>query len=367
MKKIILTVGLVLVFLGLVWIRIASQSAEPTAKGIEEVQAEEGIPVDVVTVSRDSLIVTLPLVGQVSGWRQSDLTASGDYKVESVFVKEGDRVEPGQLLLRYDIETSPDRSRLRQAREAWENARRQYERLQALYDEGALAESQLDDARTRLRVARADYESALREVEVLAPISGIVTLVAVRPGDVVAFAEPLLQIAVLDSVRVTASVSQTTASLIRPGALARARGITGRVVSRSLGADPDSRLFRIEMVLPNPGGLFRPGETVACLVEVSRLEQVVTLPREALLGRTDPRPGVRTEVYVVEEGLARRRQIVLGEATEDRVAVREGLVPGEIVVVFGANRLREGAKVKIHRLDGRLVNRRAEELETTSS
>jgi membrane fusion protein (multidrug efflux system) len=371
-KRIALVVVVVLAVVLVFALRFRSYEGQEISPGIEDIQAEQGVPVDAVTVHEDTLVVYRRISGRVTGWRQSTLTASMDTKVLETVVREGERVRRGQTLLRYDAETSPDLlAALRQAREAYENAARSVRRLEPLFEAGAVSESDLDQARTRAALAEADLLRARTELEETSPIDGVVTQLPVRSGDVVDSGQLVAQVASLDSVRVVADVSDRAAREVRAGAAARlagsaqagqmpersgSRGLDpqgrGRIARVALGADPSSGLYRMEAVLENRNGRLLPGQMVTLEVEAYRSDRAPLVPRAALLGERDITPGSLQEAFVVEDGIARRVSFRVGPANEWNVAIQEGLVAGQVVVVFGMNRLEDGDRVQFHRLDG---------------
>ncbi len=375
MKKVWIGAAVVVLAV-LVFLRIQARSEKAPARGIEEIQAEQGVPVDAVTLARDTLVVTRQVAGNVEGRRQTDVSAAGDRKVDKVFVREGQRVGRGDRLISYDIRTAPDAvARLQQSQAAYDNAQRQVNRLQPLYEQGAISEADLDNARTQLEVARANLRDARLQVEEVSPIDGVVTLVAVTPGESVTGGQTVAQVATLDSVRVSAEVAADAVAQLHTGAKVRVvpgsssgtevehpaaggpgnPGYEGRLTRVSLGADPGTRLYEVEAVLANRDRSFLPGQFVTLAVVTRRIDDALSVPRIAFLGEQEVVPGAEQEVFTVADGTAHRRKVTLGAVNEDRAQVTDGLQAGDVVVVFGANRLREGDKVRFHRLDGKMM------------
>ena len=369
MKKIIIWIVVLVVLALIVGSRVMRGGDETPARSIEEIHATEGVPVDVITVRTGMITVVREVSGEVSGIRQSTLRSSGDYKIAEVVTREGERVKRGQTLVRYDVGISPDRmARLEQVREAYQNAKRQVDRLEPLFSEGAIAESDLDAARTQLAIAEADLRNARLELEVVSPLDGIATLIAVRAGDAVDVGDVVAQVAILDSVRVQADVSGETISELRVGAPVYLNRVPvagseltgmegqpdGRITRVSLGSNPDTRLFRVEAILDNSDRSHRPGVVATLNVIVNRVGPVTVMPQSAILGDKSLLPGSSHDVFTVSNGTAARKTIKIGQMADDQVEVTGGLSDGERVVVFGANRLKDGAKAKLHRLDGEL-------------
>jgi RND family efflux transporter MFP subunit len=363
MKKLLIWAVVIVVAAAIVYARVGRRGDEAPARSIEEIHAAKGVPVDVVTVRTGTITVLREVTGTVSGVRQTTLRASGDYKIARIVTREGERVRRGQTLVRYDTRISPDRmARLDQVTEAYENAKRQVDRLEPLYEEGAIAESELDAARTALAIAEADLRDSRLELEVVSPIDGIATLIAVRAGDAVEAGDVVAQVAILDSVRVEADVSGEVVREVRAGApvvleerFAKGRDpdrTDGRITRVSLGANPDTRLFRVEAVVDNADRQLRPGLVVTLEVVVDRVGPVTVMPRLAILGDEAVVPGSTHDVFVVEDDVAVRKSVELGQAEEDLVEIVSGVAGGDKVVVFGANRLKDGVKTKLHKIDG---------------
>jgi len=366
MKKIMIWAVVLVVVAAVVYWRIASSGQDEPARSMEEIHATQGVPVDVVTLRAGTITVVREITGEVSGIRQSTLRASGAYKIADVAVREGQAVRRGQTIARYDTDISPDRmARLTQVRESYDNAKRQVDRLQPLYEEGAIAESELDAARTALAIAEADLRNARLELEVVSPLDGIATLIAVRVGDAVDSGDVVAQVAILDSVRVDADVSGEAVREIHAGSpvvlqerFAGGREperIDGRVTRVSLGANPDTRLFRVEALLDNSDRRLRPGLMVALDVIVDHAGPVTIMPQAAILDERPLVPDSDHDVFVIRDGAAQRVAAKIGRVSEDMVEVTGGPTDGEQVVVFGANKLTDGAAVRLHRVDGEQV------------
>lgn len=369
MKKIVIWVVVIVVVAAIVYSRVGNRSNEAPARSIGEIHAAEGVPVDVITVRTGKITVLREITGLVSGIRQSTLRASGDYKIAKVVTREGERVRRGQTLIRYDTAISPDRMvRIDQVRESYENAKRQVDRLEPLYKEGAISESDLDAARTALAIAEADLRDARLELAVASPIDGVATLIAVRAGDSVESGDVVAQVAILDSVRIEADVSGEAVRELRLGAQVylsefaavqsaqyEAERADGRITRVSLGANPDTRLFRVEAVLDNADRSLRPGQVVTLEAVVDRVGPVTVMSQLAILGDKAVVPGSVHDVFVVDDGVAVRKSVEIGQSEEDVVEVVSGLANGDKVVVFGANRLKDGMKTKLHKVDGVLI------------
>jgi len=99
--------------------------------------------------------------------------------------------------------------------------------------------------------------------------------------------------------------------------------------------NPDTGTLRYRAVLPNPNGIFKPGQFARVEMPVARLEQAILISRKAVLTDQD-----RRYVYVVgEDNTTARRAVKTGRELDDLVVVREGLEPGDRVIVNGTQKV----------------------------
>lgn len=175
-----------------------------------------GVPVRMAVVDRRDLVQIVTASGNIQAHRKVDISSDISAKVDTVLVKEGDRVRAGQVLLRLDpaqSEAARQRSEAvlsqSRAQEAQQEAnllraQRDLDRLLTLKSKDSLLVSpqQIDDAHTTLEVAKANLQSAqygvsqakaslaesvdlLDKTVIAAPISGTVTRLNVSQGETV--------------------------------------------------------------------------------------------------------------------------------------------------------------------------------------
>jgi membrane fusion protein (multidrug efflux system) len=134
------------------------------------------------------------------------------------------------------------------------------------------------------------------------------------------------------------------------------RVFRGRVTAISPSADTTSRVFDVEVTVPNPGGQLKSGMIITLeLPAPSASKPLLTVPVGAIVasqGRVDGRPpGQDYAVMVLEEQagkqVARARNVTLGATVGNMVAIRQGVKAGERVVTNGAPLLNDGDAVRV--------------------
>jgi membrane fusion protein, multidrug efflux system len=323
-------------------------------------------PVEIESVTAASVEYAIQAVGSVEAFEQVAVTARVAGAVERVLFQEGDTVDPGRVL----AEIEPERYRLAlaaaqaehaKAVAARDEARAGLERRKAVNAKNPdlVRAEEVDAWRTRLASAEAEMARAqssvelaqlnLRDAFVRPPVVGVVqtrdveTGRYVQPGAVIATLlrrEPLL---------LRFRVPEVEAAPLVPGLAARftLRGGRDKAYSAVLtlvaaAADARDRMVDITARIDDPARAeLRPGAFAEVVVPVGLPSDAPVIPQTAI------RPTERGFLaFVVEDGLARERLLVLGLRTADgRVEIRSGLVVGERLVVRGAEALSDGAQV----------------------
>ncbi len=289
---------------------------------------------------------------------------------------EGDRVAKNTVLARLRETENEEtvrqaRSQVVQAEAMLRRARQDFERADALYAKQSLtqpdydqAKEQLDVAQARLEGAQAQYQvakTALDDCALKAPFDGVVTSADLEVGQLVSPQTAGFVLADMTSVKAGFGVSDVMLADLKLGGTLSVGtqsipGVEfhGRISRIAPAADPKSRVFDIELTIPNPDGRLKPGMIAALQVGDGARAQAVAEAVPAVRLSAVVRPPGETEgyaVFVVEEtdGLpvARVRRVALGEALGNSIAVTSGLKIGERVIVTGATLVRDGEPVRI--------------------
>lgn len=168
-----------------------------------------------------------------------------------------------------------------------------------------------------------------------APFDGVVLEKLVVKGQAVTAGMKLYRLADLSTVWVEGDVFEQDLDVIRVGAVARVevtaypgRAFTGRVSFVSPVVDEQSRAGRVRIVVPNAGGLLKPGMYANLVLDASLGQTLLSLPAEAVV-----MTGERNLVFVVAtDGTLEPRQVTLGARAGDRVVITRGLQAGDRVV-----------------------------------
>jgi membrane fusion protein (multidrug efflux system) len=330
-------------------------------KTIESVQEAEGIPVDYVVTQVVTVGDWRNFVGVAEGHDQIDLFADYRTRVSAVHASVGDHVKTGRVIVSLD-EYDPARFvvNLGTSRAQYYTARTDSSRMEELFKSGAISQQELDHVRTETDRARAAYKTARRAVQLDSPISGVLTALYVQSGEYAEAGEILATVSSYRRIKIALDVSETDIAVIRKGQEVRlpltngahdaTKGgnyLQGTVANVSLSADPESRLFRVDLVVDNPDGIMKPGSLVSPQIKVAASGGGPAVPERSLLTVNG-----LDMVYVIKESdqshHAELREIITGIGDGSLLAVTNGLRQGEWVVVWGQGKLNDGQKVKLH-------------------
>lgn len=336
-------------------VRFIALRGRTTAKSIEEIQAEEGIPVDVMVLEKGSVDRYLDVFGDIEGIEQVEIVSSLGIDITRIVKREGERVKRGDVV----IQLARDRTgnayhQFSTAKEAYENAKRDKERMENMYAEGAVSKQLLEQAQLNYRNANSQFQQARSMVDLISPINGIVTRVDATEGQAAVPGMPLATIAATNQVRVRCFVGQDEIGLIRAGQQAEiclstlnesgenTCKVQGTVQTVSLSADTESKLFLVEIIADNGGGELKPGLVASVKILVEENDDVLTIPEDALVRRQNGE-----FIYVIKNGMAKLTQVIQGVSDGERIAVSGEFAAGDTVVVRGQFKLADGYKVSI--------------------
>lgn len=322
---------------------------------------------DVTVAKKRELARQLDITGELRAVDSAVVKARVAAEVQELRVREGDRVEAGQVLGRLDA--SEYRLKLRQAEQQAAQARAQLDIAEralisnrSLVEQGFISRNALDTsvsnaaaARAALQAARAAADlSRKAESDTLlrAPIAGFVAQRLVQPGERVPVDARLIEIVDLSQLEIEAAVAPEEVGRVRVGATAELRvdGITAPVKARVVRINPAAQTGTRSVLVyldvePQPGlrqGLFATGR-----LAVER-KTALTVPEDAVrIDQARPRVLEVVDRRVVERTVALGLRGTAVDGREPLVEVTEGLAEGSTLLLASVGAVREGTPVRL--------------------
>jgi RND family efflux transporter MFP subunit len=261
-----------------------------------------------------------------------------------------DKIEPEQT------------ATVRQAAATLKEARLTHDRMAKLWEGNYIARAELDAAVAQLAIAESQYQNALEEVRIrqgllfqrrseleiarqqladtiiVSPMDGAVSERQASVGQYLAAGAPVVTLVRMDPLRLRLPVPERQAGSVRVGQPVEltvegdSRRYSGRVVRLSPAISENNRTLLIEAEVPNRDGALRPGSFAKADIIVEAGEQIVTVPRDAVITFA----GI-DKVLTVEEGKAVEKRVRTGRRIGDQIEIVEGVTAGYQVIVDPGN------------------------------
>ena len=337
---------------------------------------------------------------------QADILPEANGLVTQVVVEEGAQVSAGQLLAviaNPSLDANADRAslELQRARQALTEAER-------LHAQGAVSDGELRTARNGMAAAETSFQEARRSkgfTRITSPISGTLTVRDIRVGELATGARRAFQVVDLGRLRVVVQLPEKDLARVRVGQNALLEGAYDEATTAMAtveriapAVDPTTGTVKVTIKLAPDQNTLRPGQFVKVRLETDRHDNVLTIPRRALVydegepvawrvidapapeAKAEPtddaaaageaEPSLTARIAALFEGddeapaadgdapptdpwagIPKRQvekvRLTIGFADSERVEVQKGLDAGDLVVTVGNNNLRNEALVKL--------------------
>ncbi len=306
----------------------------------------------------------LVMNGTAAPYEKAMVTARAAGIVQSLLVENGQEVQAGQALAvlesdAYQTAVQINQAVLSQAETKLSVTRADQERMQTLYNNGAISEKDYQDITAALKIAEADYANAsaaltnsqrdLKNTTITAPISGIAANRNVSLGQMLSIGYPLLEVDDISSIYVDVEVRAEDLAQVQPGMAAEVlvsalgdRSFTGAVAIVNPSANAVGRVYAARIKVDNPDYYLKPGMFAQVYINTGESEQILVIPQKALISREE-----QYYVFSPEGDKAKLQQVEIGEIIEQQVEIIKGLTAGQQVVVSNVNKLKDNDSIII--------------------
>ncbi|MDR0814786.1 MAG: efflux RND transporter periplasmic adaptor subunit [Bacteroidales bacterium] len=314
----------------------------------KETAAEKVIPVRVSEIVAENISLGHHYVGTVEESQSLSLSFSIPGNVDKVLVSEGEKVKKGQLLAilnRGNLQSTYDAalSTLHQAQDG-------YDRLLQLHEKGSLPDMKWVEMQTDLQKAKSTEAIARKNLEdcrLYAPQSGVVSICSIGTGENVTPNVGVLNLIVVDKVKVKMPVPENEISAIRIGQPAQvtvpAAGNSvfhGKVEEKGVSANPVSHTYEVRIGIDNRQWQLMPGMVGKVYLQESDNRRIVVPARTVQLS-TDG----RRFVWLAAGSAARQQFVQTGDLTSGGVVINEGLQEGDLLITDGYHKVSEGMRI----------------------
>ncbi len=307
------------------------------------------VPVEVIEIATGPIAAYIETNGALEAEREVDIVARIGGPIAGILTEEGEFVRAGEVIARVDdtearAQVEIARVALEQAQVAWNRARTSFEQQVVSQEVHDSALSAFESARAQLEGNQIQYDYT----RIVAPFDGLIVERAIKFGETVTAGQRLFRISDFEPLLCHIAVPERDLTRVSPGQSARIE------VEAYPGEEFEGRVIRVSPVVDAATG------TVRVTLEVDRQERLSPGMFANVRLVTDVRPNalimprralslesLADAVFVVEDGLAARRNVTLGYEDEDMVEVAEGLRAGDRVIVVGQDGLTDATPVQI--------------------
>lgn len=318
----------------------------------------------------EQVAVAFKMGGYVSEIRQAH---GSDGRMRNL--QEGDRVTRGTVLARvrendYVEAVNRANAALAGAEAGLRKAALDFERAKRLFENESLTKPDYDAAQAAYEIAQAQAEGAraalaaakiqLQDTALVAPTDGVILKRLIEVGTLVGAGTVGFVMADTLSVKAVFGVPDLLMRRARLGIRLSitteaygTREFPGKITAISPAADPSSRVFDVEVTIPNLQDLLKPGMIASVAVPSEDdargpAKPALVVPLNAIV-RAETGEGYAVLVVANENGkqVARRRAVTIGQVYGNRIAILQGLSRGEHVILSGATLVSDGDEVRV--------------------
>jgi membrane fusion protein (multidrug efflux system) len=326
----------------------------------EKIETAGPVPVEIVAPRVGTITSYVRATGLVQAAPGADWTAMAPEaaRVAAVHGAPGDAVKRGTVLVQFDapalrVELATRSGAQSQAEARVDNARRNHERLQGLFEKGIASRKDVEDSGREMLEAQAAVREATQartaasalsaQASAVAPFDGIVAERWHNPGELVDAHEHVLRVVDTRRLEVTTAVAAGDASRLHAGQAAHVvlpgteEAVDASVIGEPAVADSATGTVSVRLKLEGKAAI---GTPVTVEIAADARDGAIILPASAVL-----KEEAGTAVFVVDGGHAHKRKVVLGLTSGEEVEIASGLAASENVVAKGTDELPDGAAV----------------------
>ncbi|MBK9419676.1 MAG: efflux RND transporter periplasmic adaptor subunit [Flavobacteriales bacterium] len=348
MKKII-WIGAITALIVLAGFKLNANKEEMKAVAALSEKMSESIPVDLGTARMEVLKDSYTASGSLEAAVDISIVSEAQGIITRLLHKKGDHVRQGDLLAQ--VESGAQQADVLAMRNQFEKAEADLKRAKNMAAGGAMTAQQVEQAELAVRNGEAQLKAAedrLRKTSIKAPVSGYINDDHVQQGSYISPGMELFQLVDISTLKLNVKVPESRVLEMTKGKpvaitlkVLPSATFTGTISNVSMKAD-EALKYNTEIELKNPkDSPLKAGMYAVATFQESTAQEYLVVDRSALVGSVKA-----PQVYVVQDDIARLRDVVIGQVTADKMVVESGLEAGDSVVLSGQINLTDSTRIK---------------------
>lgn len=338
------------VALGAAVLSFGCGTAEEPAQAAPEAPPERTpVNVSVKTLAPSTLADEVRLAGRLEPWVEVEVSTELGGTVQEIGFDKGRVVSEGQVLAR--VGTDLLEASLDEAKAELAEAEADFNKTTELFNRQAVPRQELTSATSVYARAKARLRQAELRVErsvIRAPVAGMAIERDVEKGEVVPPGALVTKLHQVSRLKAVAGIPEDDIPFFKVGAGAYievdafpGRSFEGKMHFLSPAATGQNRTFPAEVAIDNRAGDLRPGMIVRISLVKQIFEEVIVVPRDAVLERD-----TGYVAFVMNGDIAEIRNVTTGPSESGLIVIHEGLAAGEQLIVTGHRNLIDGQPVR---------------------
>jgi membrane fusion protein (multidrug efflux system) len=323
-------------------------AGRPGASGPGGAFAQAAPLVTVARVRQSQVFDSVEALGTAQANESVTINAKVTDTVRHVNFSDGDYVDSGSVLA--ELTNQEEEASLAEARANLDDSENELRRQQDINARGLGSKSTLDTARSRVAANQARLNAVVARLKdrlILAPFSGLLGFRQVSPGTMVSPSTAITTIDDISTIKLDFTVPEAFLGAMTQGARVIAQSVSyanrnfeGVVKTVGSRVDPITRAATVRALIPNADRALRPGMLLTVQV-LTKQHLALVVPESAVFQVQN-----RAYVYKVEDFVAHQQQVEIGGRHFGTAEVSSGLVEGDLIVIEGIVKLREGINVR---------------------
>jgi len=331
-----------------------------------------------VEANRDSIIQKVTESGTVEPVTSLNVKSELAGKVIKLFVEEGDKVKTGQKLVL--IQPQPEEAQqvaqtkasIKSKNLDLEEAERNLKRMETLYEKGFIAEQEVEDARKQYENSKIQLQLAKKQLWVVlggeenvdienfnldlegvenitlkSTINGMITSINVEEGEMITSGTQalggggtgIMTVADLNEMIVKANINEVDVGKLQKGQKVkigfdaiRGKVYQGKVkrISPSGTEEANLVIYPVEVEILDSDARIRPGMTADLDIIIGEAENVICIPKQAVINREG-----KTMVLLREKGKVVQRPVIIGLEDNVNIEIKSGVAEGDTLLISG--------------------------------
>jgi len=319
-------------------------------KQTEEKKVENEIPmVKTMLVQKKKIERTVTYSANIMAYEENHLAPAAAGRVEKILVDVGDIVTKGQTLVLLD------RTNYNQSKIQFEKLKLDLMRMDSLYKVGGVSKQQYEQLKMQFDVTKNTLDFLDENTTLKSPINGVITGKYLNDGELFAMSPvpsvgkpAIISIMNLSMVKLLVSIPEAYFPTVKKGMVSTItldiypdKTFKGKVDKIYPTIDNMTKTFTVEIIIPNPNQLLRPGMFAKAELNLGQIDALI-VPAYAVLKQTGSNERF---VFIYKDGKAKRQVVQIGAIMDDMLEIVNGLQENDELIYQGHTALLDGMSV----------------------